>query len=158
MSTDQPRTVLRYWEIRRVIYNLLLIPPAWFAWQISGGFTVAIDDHLPARIDDPFVIRSIIYLLMMANVCYSIVYMLEFLFASPKVVQGWRIFGRPLVFVSGCIFAMLLAGSNSFSLQTAARGDWIEPRRIREKDGAPNEAVDPTPVSAPRNSGGSSED
>jgi hypothetical protein len=122
MLDDFRRKTLIYWEKRRVIYNLLLVPPAWLGWQVSREFTYHIDDRLPASFSEPYVIETVIYLLFMANVCFSMVYFIEILLASEREKRFWPKPGRAVLFVVGCILAMALATKNMSHLQTSSAG------------------------------------
>jgi len=122
MLDDFRRKTLAYWEKRRVVYNLLLVPPAWLGWQISREFTYHIDDRDPANFSDPYVLRRVLILLLMANVCYSMVYLVETLFASDKTKKFWPKPGRTILFIFGCILGMGLACKSVSHLQTSAAG------------------------------------
>jgi len=127
MLDDFRKSTVSYWEKRRLIYNLLLLPSALLGWNLSADFTYSIDDRIPASTGDPFVIRSVLYLLLLANVCYSMVYVLEVFMMSEKRKPFWPRGGRTVVFGIGCALGMLLASSSAFHLQTAACGPWLQP-------------------------------
>jgi hypothetical protein len=126
MLDDFRRKALVYWEKRRVIYNLLLVPPSWLGWQISREFTYHIDDRQPARFSDPYVFETVIYLLFMANVCYSMVYFVEVFLASEREKRFWPKPGRNMLFVFGCILAMALASKNMSHIQTRSAGPIVK--------------------------------
>jgi hypothetical protein len=113
---------LRYWEKRRIIYNLLLIPPAWFGWGISRSFTYHIDDRQPAGLTDPKVLASLVTLCIAANLCYSAVYVLEFLFMSEKKGAFWPAPARTICLVLGCLFAMVVAAKTGGQLEQLHAG------------------------------------
>lgn len=100
------RAALRYWESRRVIYNLALVPPALVSW----GFTDTIN-----WVGDPHETHYAYLLLLFglsalgANICYSFAYGLEFIFGNDDPASRWHRFGRTSVFVAGILFAMLVA-------------------------------------------------
>ena len=116
------KATLCYWERRRLIYNFLLIPAGWLGWELSGVLT-AIDEFEPANFFDRSVLLSVILALFMANVCYSMVYFVEFLFMSEDRTQFWPkpgrgpLSGRGLLFIIGCILGMILAMQNMADLQ-----------------------------------------
>ena len=39
------QTAIRYWERRRIIYNLVLLLPAWFAYSFTDNLNWAGDPH-----------------------------------------------------------------------------------------------------------------
>lgn len=100
------RTVIRYWERRRIIYNVALVPPALSAYLIAGAIDNAGDPH-------PIFYGLLLFCFSLAaigaNICYSFVYALEFLFGSDDPDSNWSRFGRSIVLIEGIIFAMGLA-------------------------------------------------
>jgi hypothetical protein len=116
--------IFSYWEKRRIAYNLLLLPPAWLGWSVSSDFTYSIDDRYPARLDDPYVIQSAVILLVIANVCYSMVYVLELAFLTGRKSRFWPS-ARTLLFIVGCLAGMYFAMTNAARLQTNARGGFL---------------------------------
>lgn len=112
MIRELRREALAYWEKRRIIYNLLLIPPSWFSWGISQSFTYSIDDREPASLTDPMVILTLVTLFVGANLCYSVVYVLEFFFMSEKRGKLWPYPGRTIFLIAGCLLGMALSAQN----------------------------------------------
>jgi hypothetical protein len=100
------RTAVRYWERRRVIYNLALVPPAFFGYMLTAALAYVGDPH-------PTLYRLLLFWFFLsavgANVCYSFAYGLEFLFGSEDPASRWLRFGRTTAFVGGVLFAMSLA-------------------------------------------------
>jgi hypothetical protein len=101
------KQTIRYWERRRIAYNLLLIPPAFFGWGLAGSVSAGVGDqqHLTTA--------GVLFLFFLAalgaNICYSFVYALEFLFGSDDLKQGWNAHRRNLIFVAGVLLSILLA-------------------------------------------------
>jgi hypothetical protein len=100
------QTAIRYWERRRIIYNLALVPPSLFGYLLCAGL---------AYVDDP---PPMLYGLLLfwfamsafgANICYSFAYALEFFFGSDDPTSWWLQSGRTTVFIGGVLFAMFLA-------------------------------------------------
>jgi len=112
MIVELRREALAYWEKRRIIYNLLLVPPAWYSWGISQSFTYSIDDREPASLTDPIVILTLVILFIAANLCYSAVYVLEFCFMSEKRGKFWPFPGRIIFLIVGCLLGMALSAQN----------------------------------------------
>ena len=99
-------TAIRYWERRRIIYNLALIPPSLFAYMIMAGVSYVGDPH---KTHYGLVLFYFALSAVGANICYSFAYALEFLFGSDDSTSRWLRFGRTTAFVGGVVFAMLLA-------------------------------------------------
>ena len=99
-------TAIRYWERRRIIYNLALIPPSFFAYMMMAGLAYVGDPH---ETHYGFLLFWFSLSAFSANVCYSFAYALEFLFGSDDPASWWLRFGRTTAFVGGVVFAILLA-------------------------------------------------
>jgi hypothetical protein len=98
-------TATRYWERRHIFYNLALVPPSVITYLFGAGIISAGDPepHLW------FVLLLFALSALGANICFTFVYALEFLFGSDDPASRWLRFGRTLAFASGTAFAMLLA-------------------------------------------------
>lgn len=95
---------VRYWESRRIAFNLLLVPPALFGWVAHvatslGGPAAAI----PA--EPGTILLGVALAALLANVLYSAAYGLEFLFLSDERESFWLRGGRTVVFASGSLCA-----------------------------------------------------
>jgi len=90
---------LRFWEFRRLFYNLVLttVVVIWIAasWP---HFRPAL--HLSTLL-------PLFVLALLANLCYSVVYILEFPLLRSKPQNYWLRW-RPGVWVLGTLFAVLL--------------------------------------------------
>ena len=100
------RTAVRYWERRRILYNLALLLPAFFGYGFSDMFNWVGDAH-PTHY--AYILPWFALSAVGANVCYSFSYALEFLFGSDDPKSRWLQSGSTTVFVGGVLFAMLLA-------------------------------------------------
>jgi len=100
-------SAIRYWERRRLVYNLLLVPPALFGYFTATELSVAVGDHSYVGILG----IGLLFLVAAigANVCYSTCYSLEFVFGSDEASSAWLRFGRRVALIAGIIFAMMLA-------------------------------------------------
>ena len=116
------RDAFAYWEKRRVIYNVLLVPPSLLAWQMSSELTYHIDDQTPARLTDLPVLLALVGLWIGANLCYSFVYALEFLFLAESPSKFWPKPGRTIFLFLGCLLGMWLASSTMSQLQVIMAG------------------------------------
>ena len=103
---DFRHAAIRYWERRRAIYNVALLPPSALAYMLTAGVSRASDDYgwHPYRVLLLFLLSA-----LGANICYTFAYALEFLFGSEDPASRWLRFGRSTAFASGLVFAVLLA-------------------------------------------------
>lgn len=100
------KTAIRYWERRRVIYNLALALPAFVGYAVADTFNWVGDPH---ETHYGFVAFWLVVSAFGANICYSFAYALEFLFGCDEPTSRWIRFGRTGTFVAGVLVAMLLA-------------------------------------------------
>jgi hypothetical protein len=100
------KTAIRYWERRRIIYNLALIPPALLGYGITDLFNYVGDPH---ETQYGFVVFWLLLSAIGANVCYSFAYALEFFFGNDEPTSRWLQSYRTSVFVCGVLFATLLS-------------------------------------------------
>jgi len=100
------KTAIRYWERRRIVYNLALVPPAFIAYMFTAGVIYVGDPH---ETHYGFVLSLFALSALGANICYCFSYAFEFLFGSDDPASRWLRFGRTTTFVAGVLFGMLLA-------------------------------------------------
>ncbi len=101
------RSAVRYCEWRRIIYNLLLVPPAVFSFMIIGGIEAGLG-RVPVLTTSQVLIRFI-GAAMGANICYSFAYVLEFWFGSDVPEPHWLRWSRTAALVAGVLHSMVLA-------------------------------------------------
>lgn len=101
------KTAIRYWERRRIAYNLLLVPPALLGWGLGGAVGGAAGDHAAVGIGGLLLLFMLSALC--ANICYTFSYALEFLLLSAN--DDGAVLGnfRTVAFYSGCLFSVPLA-------------------------------------------------
>jgi hypothetical protein len=92
---------IRFWEPRRIIYNLLLMTVA-FLW---GALTWP--HFRPALQLQPFLALSVLALL--ANICYCAAYLVEAAMLGGTFRSVWKNRQRWGLWVVGTLFAILLA-------------------------------------------------
>jgi hypothetical protein len=100
------RTTFQYWEKRRLWYNFFLLFPAflgYFPAIVSG----AVGD--PNFLGTAGILGLWLLCFIGANICFTFIYALEFMFAAQKPSGAWFTGGRALCFVLGTLFAMVLA-------------------------------------------------
>jgi hypothetical protein len=103
LPNESPRKkAIRYWERRRIFYNLALVPPAVVGYALADTLNWAGDPHTAHY---GFALFWFALSALGANVCYSFAYALEFFFGSAHGAPRWR----TTVFVGGVLFGMLLA-------------------------------------------------
>lgn len=99
-------TAIRYWERRRIIYNLALLPPSLVGYGIMVGFNYPGEEP---PIHGLYVSLMFALSALGANICYTFAYALEFLFGNADPSSGWIRGGRSAVFTSGILLGMVLA-------------------------------------------------
>lgn len=104
---EQKKTVVCYWERRRIIYNLLLVPPTLLGWFMGGAVSASVGD--PERISLVALVTLFVACVLAANICFSFAYVFEFLCMAEADSTFWKQRGRSLVFAIGCIGAIALA-------------------------------------------------
>jgi hypothetical protein len=100
------RSAVRYWERRRLIYNVALVLPAWLGYEFTDMMNWVGDRHERYY---GFTISLLVVSAIGANICYTFAYALEFLRGSDDPSSNWLRQERTLCFVFGVLFAMLLA-------------------------------------------------
>ena len=95
-------TAIRYWEMRRIIYNLALGLPAYFSYGLMDTLNWVGDPH---ETHYSYILPLFMGSAVAANFCYSFCYALEFVFGSDDPTSRWLHFGRTAVFVAGVLFA-----------------------------------------------------
>jgi hypothetical protein len=100
------KSAIRYWELRRIIYNLALLPPSFAGFARADA---ANWEGNPVYPDVAYVLPLFAASAVGANICYSFAYTLEFFLNTDDSTSRWLRFGRTTVFVLGVLFAMLLA-------------------------------------------------
>lgn len=101
-------SAIRYWERKRIWYNLALIPPALLGY-FSGTFAAVVIDEAPARLGWTAVATLFLTSAIGANICFSLAYALEFLWGSSEPNSAWIRSRRGWVWLMGTLFAMLLS-------------------------------------------------
>jgi hypothetical protein len=85
-------SAIRYWEKRRIFYNLALILPSLVGYSSWAEMSAAVDDI--RHLSTPHVMGLFAASAIAANVCYSYGYALEFLFGSDDPSSRWLRYGR----------------------------------------------------------------
>ena len=96
---------MRYWEFRRIIFNLLLIPLAVLGWVMAGGLNYA---GASQERHYAYLLRMFVGFAAAANICYSLAYCLEFMFGDDPA-SPWVRLGRTRVFLAGLFASMIVA-------------------------------------------------
>jgi hypothetical protein len=100
------RSAIRYWEWRRIFYNVALVPSALIGYGVTDVVNHVGDLHNSnnARLFVWFVLAAV-----GANICYTFTYALEFFFGSDDPNSRWLRHGRISTFLGGVLLAILLA-------------------------------------------------
>jgi hypothetical protein len=117
---------LRYWERRRIVYNLALVSPALFSWALTDVLNYAGDPH---KIHYLHLLLLFGVAALAANICYSLAYGLEFVFGSDDPACRWLRFGRNAAFVGGVLFAVLLALVGGWNIANLEYNDFLRHAR-----------------------------
>ena len=107
MLTETQREAVKYWEIRRLVLNVLMIGAANFGWGLANSFNVGIDDLPGARVSDPGVISDFVLVFVVLNLAYSLGYIGEYLFQIEPKKKFWPRPARTILL--SVIFLLLLA-------------------------------------------------
>jgi len=102
------REAVYFWETRRVIWNLLLFPPTFFAWSFGSGVAQSLQEPQAFGNGVAFLVFGICAI--GANTSYCSVYAAEFWYTSTERENWWREEGRSRAFFSGCSWGMILGG------------------------------------------------
>lgn len=105
--TDYRKKAIRYWERRRIIWNLILVPPSVFTYVLGAGFAVGIGDR--SEFGLPTVVVLFCFAAVAANICFSFVYVIEFWVSGRDAEDVYCKIGRRLIFAIGCLIGISLA-------------------------------------------------
>jgi len=107
MTAVQKNEAFRYWERRRIVYNLLLVPPALAGWFFRSVIPAGVGDE--QKIGLSGVALLFVAYAAAANLCFTYAYVLEFWFLTDDPKQYWKHSGRSLIFAAGCVLSIVLA-------------------------------------------------
>ena len=108
MDHDYRKAVIRYWELRRIIFNVLLLADAWLGWSISNAFNVGIDDIPGARLSDPGVLLRFAVMFLVVNIAFCVGYVFDFTIGRPRKL--WPAPFRAILLVAICVSSLWLSG------------------------------------------------
>lgn len=97
---------IRYWERRRIFYNLALIPSSFFGYMLCKGIMWR---GSPPESHYYYLIFLLAVSALGANICYTFAYALEFFFGNEDSASRWLRFGRSTAFGISILLAMFLA-------------------------------------------------
>jgi hypothetical protein len=99
-SGDVFRDAVRYWELRRIWYNLILLGIA-VAWVVTTW------PHFRPAMSLASLLKVLV-LAVLANLCYSAAYLVEIPFQQSGARAAWRR-RRWALWVAGTLFAVVFA-------------------------------------------------
>jgi hypothetical protein len=99
-ATGHVADALRYWEPRRVIYNIVLA-------AVVIGHVVVASPESRARLSVN-VLLGLFFLAVLANVCYSVVYVVDLFVQFSGLREFWAK-GRVALLIVGTAFAAVIA-------------------------------------------------
>ena len=106
-SIEIKKEAIRYWERRRIVWNVLIVIPAIYAWYIVVSDILRGDAFPKQRI--PEILGAFIGAGFLANICYSFAYAAEFCFSHTALSDVYRETVRPVLFLFGCLIGIALA-------------------------------------------------
>jgi hypothetical protein len=98
LAREHVTSALRFWEPARLLYNLVLLAVV-LVWL--GTSVVTVPRAGPTL--------GLIVLAAAANLVYCLAYPVDLFVQTSDFRDGWRRFGRPLLFVAGLVIAVALA-------------------------------------------------
>jgi hypothetical protein len=99
-ARETASTTIRYWEMRRIWYNLALaLLVVWWIVRTWPHF---------APVMNLGSLGKLLVLALIANVCYSTAYVVDFAVQASTTGPGWRRW-RGLLWLAGTLFALLFA-------------------------------------------------
>ena len=99
-SREMVTGMIRYWELRRIWYNLaLVLLCVWWVVHTWPHFEPAMTLSNLGRI---------LILAVIANVCYSSAYLVDLTLQASSFAPAWRRW-RWLLWLAGTLFALLVA-------------------------------------------------
>jgi hypothetical protein len=107
------RAAVRYWEKRRIVYNVLLVPPSIVSYGFGAMSRGGGSDSL---FTTPHALLLFAMAALGANVCYSFVYALEFWLGNLDPESSWSVAGRPIILTCGIILGIFLAYKGGFEI------------------------------------------
>jgi hypothetical protein len=99
--------VIRYWEKRRVAFNLILLGPTFLGYVLPASVSAGVGDQ--PHLTSAFVLFLLFLCAAGANVWFSLVYALEFFLGSMDEKSQWMKWGRDFVFMAGMLVSILTA-------------------------------------------------
>ncbi len=96
---------IRYWERRRIFYNLALVPFSLLSYLLGAALESTGDVE-----DWDFLYPLLLFTVSAigANICYSFAYAAEFIWGNDNPSTEWLQSGRKACFVAGTVVSMLL--------------------------------------------------
>ena len=116
---------IKFWECRRVVWNLLLVPPALIGYWNSSGIMPILGTAVvePENVSLAAVAFMFFCAAIGANICYCAAYVTEFWMADSNMESGWLNGGRTAIFIVGCLIGIGLAvigGAQIFAMLSLA--------------------------------------
>ncbi len=105
--TEKRASAVRYWESRRLGFNLMLVPPGVSGWL--GYVSTDLGSPTLASLEPMTLILPLILALAAINLLYSVVYCLEFLLMCEGESGTWLARGRDMTFAAGSVAVIGMA-------------------------------------------------
>ncbi len=111
ISTDS----IKYWEKKRLWYNLYLIIPTLFGFMLGLGFATGIGD--PVNSNTSLMLLQFFFCAILANIAYSTAYIPDIFIQLSDFKESWKK-RRWLLFAFGCLISFPLAAQSAFIIIT----------------------------------------
>lgn len=98
-----------YWEKRRVVFNLVVIAATTTIYQLRVAVSAGVGDT--RYLSDLQVGALFIVAWLGANLCFSFVYAMEFLFGLSESPRAWVRSLKPVILIAGCAIGVYLSPS-----------------------------------------------
>ena len=114
MNSPELKSILgaaiRYWEPRRLIYNLAMIIVLLIPFGLNGKFHQLIDS---------VTLTTLFILGFIANILYFCAYIPDLALRYSDLSESWQSRGRSIIFVAGLIFALVLTFTIALGMATS---------------------------------------
>lgn len=100
------RRIVRYWERRRWVFLLLLVPPTLLGYLPPASISAGVGDQQIMSSGE--VALAFFASFLAANLCYTFIYAVEFLIMGTRIQEEYQLWRRWL-FVAGVLLGFAAA-------------------------------------------------
>jgi hypothetical protein len=113
LITEITTDAIKYWERKRIWYNLYLLIPSSLGFMFSQGMSIGIGDKI--NNDTTQILLMFAFSAILANLAYSTAYIVDFFVQLSEYKEGWRK-KRFALFALGCLISFPLAFGTAFRI------------------------------------------